>query len=603
MTYVGLNLLQKLFFLPRFLVISCLAICLMSPLANADVRSINGNLNSLEVQNLNTQFDGVDDMPFVLKRFRSGMNRQDYLVAIENIYTSKGITEISREQWQIRKQEAYKTFLDDVDSFFKEFDADSNKEITEKEFRNVILSENKDLRDFENRYQVNVELYKRYYPFDNDLDGKITFDDAKNLQDDKIGSPAEADFLESLWEQKVVFEALLGIDLNGDGKLTDNERDNLVFRAFDLVDQDKNGSVSEAELGLFQDMRNNDDKIECERFEVDPAAQISRVEFGNRKFSNISMASYAGESKFRMLKSFDVEVLENDKSHILVLDPADSVIFSFAGDLTSIDHVFVKSAVGNTGFDYPFSAVSGIDADKVTFVETYKCLSFYKTSETDEGKRVEVAGNAILAENDIEGLRLENNVFSAIPAQRQSIQSYAQTELGQKFMAMFFQDMLSSDAVYSNGGIDLFRFEDLISMQPFRLKKILPGYAGLAQLAEYDYIEEVRHDGLEDFYESQAFSVGEQIRNAQGLSESERQDLERKLDQYTDFRKYAVKVTKPLNDLPFEVNMPFIFQSEDMVPVDNYYESCLILEQDMSILHAANEDVCRPYVQDQDSSD
>jgi len=170
-------------------------------------------------------------------------------------------------------------------------------------------------------------------------------------------------------------EKLLALDMNGDGVLSDLELESVLRAAFTVLDADGDGRLTQNEKQPLHDrQRRQQERARLEETArkcalPKPAADDDIAFLGIRTASALSTASIAPTG--RTTHAAEVSVSALDKKNYLVLASLQPVIWDITGTTSRISQVVVFGPRGQAG---PQAGVRGIPEDRVVFLTTEDCL-------------------------------------------------------------------------------------------------------------------------------------------------------------------------------------------------------------------------------------
>lgn len=291
---------------------------------------------------------------------------------------------------------------------------------------------------------------------------------------------------------------LLTLDGDGDGRLSLAEFESATARVFQAVDTDGNGVLSEAEKLLVaarvKERERRQQEADSERNEMerqraalatcglpkaDPGEDVALL--GTHEGAALSDTAIGPEDNRVSVGRVTVE--PGKTSLYLVLTSYDPMIWQFDGAVERLTHVVVGPMMGPGG-------TMGLDPKVVVFPTRSDCLAGYYDKNEVRGvivaRRVEWATGKPAAVLDFQ----HRTTHLALPSMTHSTKPAY-------FGAVRPTETAASRAVwgefrrYNPGGLIHVDPAQLVAARPAHRLRVLPNYAGLAQLIDEGLLEPV----------------------------------------------------------------------------------------------------------------
>ena len=283
-------------------------------------------------------------------------------------------------------------------------------------------------------------------------------------------------------------EELLALDPNRDGKLTAKELRVMAQEAFNRVDVDEDGELSEAEYApvsdRVRDIRATQMAPACKLPQLPRGAKL--VVYGGYEGDAISSVAVGGPDNETNL--IDVEIEPGSQPLYVVLTSYESMVWRFRGATNRVSNVVIsssKSAPGGT----PAAGVVGLPTAKVSFGSTGCPGNFHSTENSAAGQVIASIRAALNREPD--------TIFGSYSAQRISLPSgrVVRADDGEAKIPAGFNASLWREATrYWPAGLASVTPQQVISKARIERYKVLPSQMGLAQLAGSGAITEISSD-------------------------------------------------------------------------------------------------------------
>lgn len=283
-------------------------------------------------------------------------------------------------------------------------------------------------------------------------------------------------------------EELLALDPNGDGKLTAKELRAMAQDAFNRVDTDEDGELSDAEYAPVADRVRDIRAIQmapaCKLPPLPKGAKL--VLYGGYEGDAISSVAVGGPDNETNL--IDVEIEPGSPPLYVVLTSYESMVWRFRGATSRVANVVISSAKSGPG-GIAAAGVTGVPSSKVSFGST-GCPGNFHSTENSATRQATASIRAALN-------RQPDAIFGSYSAQRISLPSgrVVRADDSETKMPAGFNASLWREATrYWPAGLVDVTPQQVVSKARVERYKVLPSQMGLAQLAGSGAITTISSD-------------------------------------------------------------------------------------------------------------
>jgi len=333
------------------------------------------NLTETEQEAAAQALDRLDKIPTILRsQLIKQTTRENYISQTMRFLRAQGIdkSELTAEGLKKMQENAKIQARKRQIQSILNYDTNLDAQVSVEEVRASILQSKS--RYNENPYSRQLEsMLERVKKLDTDEDGIVTYTEMGILNES-----AEKNAVDRLTSQ---YKQYLELDPNKDGILKGNELEKLARQAFDVIDTDKNGIISNEELAPFTQIqktygRQLNTAIQCTL----PAAPEDQkiVSIGVYEGKAISNVTAMGQD--RETTAIKIHIKDDQPPTYLLLSSHDPIMWDFTGNTDAIKRVVVGNGIVNTN-QKSGSGVIGIPKDNVTFAP-HECLPYYNNNKS-----------------------------------------------------------------------------------------------------------------------------------------------------------------------------------------------------------------------------
>lgn len=280
-------------------------------------------------------------------------------------------------------------------------------------------------------------------------------------------------------------EELLALDPNDDGKLTAKELRAMAEQAFNRVDIDQDGQLSNAEYAIIsdriRDIRTTQMAPVCKLPPVPRGAKL--LVYGGYEGDAISSVAIGGPDNETNL--IDVLIEPGSQPLYIVLTSYESMVWRFRGATSRVTNVVLSSSKSVRG-RVPAAGAVGLPSNKVA-IASRGCLGNFHSTENSTSREALAPLRATLKQEP-------DSVFGSYTAQRISLPSGRVTSAnaGETKMPAGFDKAIWLRAIrYWPAGLVTVDPQQVVSATRAEKYIVLPSQMGLAQLAGSGAITEL----------------------------------------------------------------------------------------------------------------
>lgn len=283
------------------------------------------------------------------------------------------------------------------------------------------------------------------------------------------------------------FQQLLSLDPNNDGLLTIAELRELSRKAFQTIDTNGNGIIENEETVIFQERRNIRQAPvrsvviapgeSCKAPRLQSKEQLAFVVAENGKsLSSVTVAGQDTETKV-----VPVKIGDNFTSLYLVLLSGKPVIWQLQGDTAHVSRVLIYAPAAPVDKKV-MAGVTGVEAEKVSFLSASECLSGIGNTNLRGTKEMVLALSVLVGkEADVAGS--QNTVLTVQVSKDGVTFDDVEARKARAIKPQGFDTDMWNDAISVNdGGVIMLDKDKVVSDASAANYHVLPGWVGMSKL-------------------------------------------------------------------------------------------------------------------------
>ncbi|MGN7437347.1 MAG: EF-hand domain-containing protein [Alcanivorax sp.] len=481
------------------------------------------NITETEQKSATQALDTLDKIPAILRSpLMRQTTRENYISQTMRFLRAHGTnkSELTAEGLKHKQENAKIQARKRQIQNILNYDTNLDAQVSIEEARASILQSHP--RYSEDRYSRQLEtMVERVKKLDTDEDGIVTYTEMGILNES-----AEKNAVDRLTSQ---YKQYLELDPNKDGTLTGNELENLARQAFDVIDTDKNGLISNEELAPFtQAQRTYGRQINTAAQCKLPAAPEDQKIVSIGVYEGKALSNVTAMGQDRETTAIKIHIKDDQPPTYLLLSSYDPIMWDFTGNTDAIKRVVVGNSIVNTN-QKSGSGVIGIAKDKITFAP-HKCLPYYNNNKSAKFTMAKGAirkllkrfpdvisgtystGKIVLSHNQaaFESPKNENEktitivtgggddlIIGADGERIDSLESWRKKQMGKNYRPPvpapegYDKQLWSHFLRYSPEGIYKVDADKVVSDQKAEPYEILPQMAGIIQLIHEGKVEKI----------------------------------------------------------------------------------------------------------------
>jgi len=264
---------------------------------------------------------------------------------------------------------------------FDQFDSDKDSVLSHTEIENMIRAEvgfASPLADINTKNHINAEfsngIKRQLYYYDANKDGKITKEEAKLITKNDLDKSMEPALRE--------YNTYMSLD-DGDGKLTFAEIESKASEAFTQVDTDADGIISPKEYMVL--IRNNRPSYVNSQCMAPSPSKKAKV---------VLLDMSKGAYKTDVTVSSGFQTTKASKLAVNTLQPAYVVVYGASPRIVIVDNParierIVAMAYPDPTTQNPSIGITGVPAEKISFIDMNKCMRGNGGSTREEAEKVQ----------------------------------------------------------------------------------------------------------------------------------------------------------------------------------------------------------------------
>lgn len=459
------------------------------------------------------RYNSYNEIPPILKRY-SSQYKEQYIASILGMIRQNGRTKNTLDTQDIeyvRAREIQQKRQMKLTEFVR-FDADFNGEVSRSEVSSVLASEyfGSSMKGRNSEERAN-RIMSGILTADANADGVVTYQE--------VGSYIPT--LDTSAPRRGNVDDLLSLDPDKDGVLTIAELQGLAEKAFATLDADGDGIISEAEQQTinasaraeyssgsmrapgsqspYAGVTGSRSSDNCRPFPA-PSDDEKIVRLGAYEGNTTATVSVAGQE--RETQYISVNIDKGDSKLYIVASTFNPVIWQFTGATDRIDRLVLAGPLTGLNINDPSqprdkiqAGAIGVDLSKIAFRDVMGCglsnMTYNrKVSEDDAGDTdpTKIPLQRLLGRSiNTSIVEYSLNSVSILPDGRGEsssggiprTQGIAKSSAPDGFDETAWQTHLT----YQSGGLKKLNARDVVSEIPAEDYRVLPGWAGVSQLA------------------------------------------------------------------------------------------------------------------------